>query len=124
MSSSVVSSELHVDSPDRPPEPQHLSIGELVCLVAIATAFLFAEIHNARLRPFWFDELCHSFRLVAAHSHGNVSEDANGRKSAAVFSACALVLTSACQYRTWIAPSVGSGPDCERAGGVRIRSPN
>ncbi len=61
MSSSVVSSELHVDSPDRPPEPQHLSIGELVCLVAIATAFLFAEIHNARLRPFWFDELCTLF---------------------------------------------------------------
>jgi mannosyltransferase len=35
--------------------------GELACLAAIVAAFLFAEIHNARFRSLWFDELATLF---------------------------------------------------------------
>ena len=61
MSSSVISSELHADSSYAVRAPQRMKIGELVCIACIVAAFLFAEIHNARLRPFWFDVLATLF---------------------------------------------------------------
>jgi hypothetical protein len=33
------------------------TIGEAICLATIVSIFLVVEIHGARLRPFWFDEL-------------------------------------------------------------------
>jgi 4-amino-4-deoxy-L-arabinose transferase-like glycosyltransferase len=61
MSSLAISSGLHADRLCTFPAQQRLKIRELVCLVAIVAAFLIAEIHNARLRPFWFDELATLF---------------------------------------------------------------
>lgn len=43
------------------PAPERMKTGEIVCVSGIIAAFLFAEMHNARLRPLWFDELATLF---------------------------------------------------------------
>ena len=60
-SSSAISSEHQSDSYYTVHGPERMKFGEIVCLVGIVAAFLVAEIHNARLRPFWYDELATLF---------------------------------------------------------------
>ena len=60
-SSSAISSEHQTESSYTVHVPERMKFGELACLVGIVAAFLVAEIHNARLRPFWYDELATLF---------------------------------------------------------------